>query len=130
MAASKGPGSGRGGQPGLVPAPEPQAWSRVRALCLSLPGTTETASWGHPNFRTGKAAYVTLETHLGRPTIAIRVEADQARELCEQGAYFRTPYGKGLWVSHHADKPVPWRQVEDLIRQGYERVKPPGGERG
>ena len=27
--------------------------ARLRKLCLELPGTRETLTWGHPNFRVG-----------------------------------------------------------------------------
>ena len=36
--------------------------SRVRKLCLSLPGTSGASSWGHPNFRAAKRTFVTFET--------------------------------------------------------------------
>lgn len=100
--------------------PDAPAFARVRTHCLSLPGTTEADSWGHPNFRAGKKAFVTLETHQGRPSIAIRLVADQVQELCAGGTFFPTPYGKGLWVSIHADRRLNWRLLESLINQGYE----------
>src|SRR5690349_1151370 len=97
-----------------------EAYEKVRTLCLSLMGTTETTSWGHPNFRAARRAYVTLETHKDRPTIAFRLEADQVRDLCSEGVFFPTPYGKGLWASIYADAPLSWRLVRSLIRQSYE----------
>jgi predicted DNA-binding protein (MmcQ/YjbR family) len=100
--------------------PEVTAYTRVRTLCLSLPDTTETDSWGHPNFRTGKKAFVTLETHRGRPSVAIRLVADQVKDLCADGVFFPTPYGKGLWASIYVDRRYSWRLVESLINQSYE----------
>ena len=100
--------------------PDVAAYARVRTLCLSMPDTTETDSWGHPNFRTGKKPFVTLETHKGRPSIAIRLVADQVRDLCAEGIFFPTPYGKGRWASIYADKRLNWTLVESLISQSYE----------
>jgi predicted DNA-binding protein (MmcQ/YjbR family) len=99
--------------------PQVEAYKRVRALCLSLPGTTETTSWGHPNFRARGKAYVALETHQARPSIAFRLVSDQVRELCEDGTFFATPYGKGIWASIYADRRLNWRLIQSLIRQSY-----------
>ena|SRR5690349_13868991 len=100
-------------------SPDVVAYAKVRDLCLSLPDTTETASWGHPNFRTKKRAFVTLETHQGRPSIAIRLVGDQVQDLCADGVFFSTPYGKGLWASIYADKRLNWRVIKSLISQSY-----------
>jgi predicted DNA-binding protein (MmcQ/YjbR family) len=99
--------------------PEVVAYGKVRELCLSLPGTTETNSWGHPNFRTRKRIFVTLETHQGRPSIAIRLVADQVQCLCADGVFFSTPFGKGLWASTYADKRLNWRSIANLISQSH-----------
>jgi predicted DNA-binding protein (MmcQ/YjbR family) len=95
------------------------AYERVRALCLSLPTTTEALSWGHPNFRTKKRVYVALEAHEGRPSIAIRLVADQVQELCAQGNFFPTRYGKGLWASTYADRRLNWTLLKRLIQQAH-----------
>ena len=47
-----------------------QTLKRLRALCLSLPETSEASSWGHPNFRAGKKTFVAFERVKGRPSIA------------------------------------------------------------
>jgi predicted DNA-binding protein (MmcQ/YjbR family) len=95
---------------------------RVRAICLSYPETSETGSWGHPNFRAGKKTFVTLETHDGRPCIAFRLEADQVHELCQEKGFFQTPYGKGLWVSLYVDGRPSWQRIKSLIEQSYRLV--------
>ena len=104
--------------------PETPAVARVRALCLALPGATETSAWGHPNFRVGKQTFVTLEVHQGRPVIALRLVQDQVRELCRDGKFHPTPYGKGLWASTYADRRLNWRHIESLIRQSHRMSAP------
>jgi predicted DNA-binding protein (MmcQ/YjbR family) len=94
-------------------------YERVRALCLSLPNTMEASAWGHPNFRTKKRMYVALESHEGRPSIAIRLVADKVKELCAGGKYFSTRYGKGQWVSTYADKRLNWVLLKHLIQQAH-----------
>jgi predicted DNA-binding protein (MmcQ/YjbR family) len=92
---------------------------------MALPGTSETAAWGHPNFRVGKQTFVALEMHQGRPVIALRLVQDQVRELCRGGKFHPTPYGKGLWASIYADQRLNWRRIQTLIRQSYRNSAPP-----
>jgi len=95
------------------------AGERVRKLCLSLPGTVETSSWGHPNFRVAKRAYVTLEEYQQRFCVAIRLVDEQVRQLCTDGVGFATPYGRGQWISIPLDGRPAWRLIETLIRQSH-----------
>lgn len=36
--------------------------------------------------------------------------------------FFRTPYGRGIWVSVWADTAVNWDLVDDLIERAYRQV--------
>jgi predicted DNA-binding protein (MmcQ/YjbR family) len=65
---------------------------RLRTLCLSFPGTSERASWGHPNFLAGKKAFVTFEYVHGRPSIAFRLDEDEIERLT--GPIRKTNQGK------------------------------------
>lgn len=96
--------------------------ARVRSICLAYPETSETDSWGHPNFRAGTKTFVAYEVHQHRPSIAIRLVADQVRDLCAARGFFPTPYGKGLWVSVYADGRLNWRLITKLMDDGYRLV--------
>jgi predicted DNA-binding protein (MmcQ/YjbR family) len=96
--------------------------ARLRALCLSLPETSETASWGHPNFKAGKKTFVAFERVKGRASMAFRLEPDEVERLLQQKRFFAPPYGRGLWVSVWADDPVDWRAVQDLVERSYRVV--------
>jgi len=99
-----------------------EALRRVRKRCLSLPETTEAASWGHPNFKAGKRTFVTLEWVEGRPSIAFRLNPTDVDLLLRRKGFFVTPYGQGRWVSVWADTPLNWKLVERLLRQSYRIV--------
>jgi predicted DNA-binding protein (MmcQ/YjbR family) len=118
MAKAKGTTQAGGGAAGSQL--EVPLYAKVRALCLSLPNTTEASAWGHPNFRTKKRMYVALESHEGRPTVAMRLGADHVNELCADGKFFPTRYGKGLWASTYADQRLSWIQLMRLIKQAHE----------
>ena len=96
--------------------------ARLRSLCLSLPETSETPSWGHPNFKAGKKTFVAFERVKGRASIAFRLEPDHVERLLQRKQFFATPYGRGLWASVWADGPIDWRAVQNLVDRSYRVV--------
>jgi predicted DNA-binding protein (MmcQ/YjbR family) len=96
--------------------------ARLRRLCLSLPETTETGSWGHPNFRAGKRTFVTYEWIRGSPTIAFRLSPAEGRKREQARGFLSTPYGRGQWVSMEAHGRLDWRLVDALILKSYREV--------
>jgi len=99
-----------------------QILSRLRALCLALPETSEAASWGHPNFRAGKKVFATYEIVQHRPSIAFRLGPRETARLLRREDFFVTPYGRGQWVSLWADGAIDWPLVADLLRRSYRLV--------
>ena len=99
------------------------ALARFRKLCVALPETAETGSWGHPNFRAGKRTFAAFEWIKKRPSLAFNLGADEGDQLLLQGdRFFATPYGQGRWVSIWVDGPVDWDIVEKLVERSYRRV--------
>ena len=102
-----------------------KVFERVRKMCLSYPKSSETAAWGHPNFRAGKKAFVTFERWEGRPSIAFRVQDAETDIQRPGGEYFKTPYGRGFWVSLWIDRPIPaWPAIEEWIDKAYRLAAP------
>jgi predicted DNA-binding protein (MmcQ/YjbR family) len=95
---------------------------RLRSLCLAFPEASETAAWGHPNFRAGKKTFAAYETVKGRPSIAFRLGPREIARLLRRQAYFVTPYGRGKWVSLWADTAIDWEMVSILLRRSYGEV--------
>lgn len=101
--------------PGLV-------LTKLRAACLAFPETSETSSWGHPNFRAGKRTFATFERVGGRPSIAFRLDPDDVERLLRRKQFFTTPYGRGQWASIWAHTALDWRMVADLLQRSYRVV--------
>jgi predicted DNA-binding protein (MmcQ/YjbR family) len=99
-----------------------RALLRIRKLCLSLPETSETESWGHPNFRAGKRIFVTYEWIRGIPTIAFHLSPGEVRRLQKSPGFLPTPYGRGQWVSLEVRGRLDWRLVESLVLKSYMQV--------
>ena len=98
------------------------ALEKLRGLCLAYPETSETASWGHPNFKAGKHTFVAFEPVKGRPSIAFRLDTRDVERLLTRRQFFVTPYGRGLWVSVWADGAIDWKAVADLVDRSYRVV--------
>ena len=99
-----------------------RALLRVRKLCLSLPETSETGSWGHPNFRAGKRTFVTFEWIRGLATIAFLLGPAEVRKRQGTPGFMSTPYGRGQWVSMEVHRRMDWGLVEALILKSYRQV--------
>jgi predicted DNA-binding protein (MmcQ/YjbR family) len=100
-----------------------KALTRMRRRCLGLPETSETDSWGHPNFRAGRKTFAAFEWIKGRPSIAVRLDAAEVDLLLTQHRnFFLTPYGRGIWVSAWADQPVDWALLDELIERAWRKV--------
>ncbi len=96
--------------------------ARVRKLCLSLPETMESSSWGHSNFRAGKKTFLTIESFGGVATIAFLMHPVEVEELRKRPGFVRTPYGQGRWVSLKVRPRPKWAFVEALVIRSYRRV--------
>lgn len=96
--------------------------SRVRKLCLSLPETSEVASWGHPNFRAGKRTFVTFEHVEGVDAIAFYLHPFDVEDLQGRAGFMRTPYGQGRWVSLRIRPRPKWPEIEGLVLKSYRQV--------
>ena len=96
-----------------------QVLQNLRALCLQFPETSESSSWGHPNFRAGKRTFTTFEIVSGRPSIAFRMDHTGIDRLLRRKQFFTTPYGRGQWVSLWADTALDWDFITDLLRHSY-----------
>ena len=105
-----------------MPAKPTVALEKLRRLCLSYPQTTETASWGHPNFKAGKKTFVAFEHVKGRPSIAFRLDPHDVERLLTRRQFFVTPYGRGQWVSLWAEGKIDWKAVADLVDRSYRVV--------
>jgi len=99
-----------------------RALQRVRKRCLSLPESSETNSWGHPNFRAGKRTFAAFEWIKGRPSIAFRLGPTDVGRLLRRKGFFVTPYGQGRWVSLWADGSLDWDLVGRLLERSYREV--------
>lgn len=97
-------------------------FARARKMCLAFPETTETASWGHPNFRAGNKTFCAFEMIAGRPSIALRLSSADVDLTLRRKHFFATPYGRGLWASVWVDAAIDWKLIARLLERSYRLV--------
>lgn len=104
--------------------------TRVRALCLGLPGVVERTSHGAPAFFAGRQFVMFWpkghhDHDFAHLWCAAPKGAQEAFVESNPGRYFRPPYvgGRG-WIGVHLDGVVDWDEVEMLCADAYRTVAP------
>ena len=100
--------------------------AKLRAICLALPDTTETATWGHPNFRVSNKIFCAYEVFGGELSMCFKVGKEMQGVFLEDTRFYKTPYvGQHGWVSLKvAAGKVNWKEVKELCEDSYRRVRP------
>ena len=110
----------------------PSPLQRLRKVCLGFPGAHEVEAWGEPTFRVKNkmfAMYAAAHNHHGAGQHAVWIKST----LLNQGfvlaanpkRYFSPPYvGPSGWIGARLDGRVNWREVTELLRDGYELAAP------
>jgi hypothetical protein len=102
---------------------------RVRAICMSLDGTTEKLSHGAPSFFVGKQyAAVRPDGHHDRtePHLVCAAPPGVQQELIEDDPerFFRPPYvgGRG-WIGVLLSGDVDWDEITQILTEAHATVR-------
>jgi predicted DNA-binding protein (MmcQ/YjbR family) len=106
--------------------------SRLRKICLSLPGAHEVEAWGEPTFRVNNklfAMYAAAGNHHGdgRPAVWIKsTHVNQDLLIASDGSrFFSPPYvGPSGWIGVFLDGNAEWEQVTSLLEDGHALIAP------
>ena len=99
--------------------------AKVRAICLALPGTKETMTWGEPHFRVGEKIFAGYGAHKGKVTIGFKLTKPHADAVIHDHRFERAPYvGKHGWVSLDATGPIDWNDLRAMIHESYSLIAP------
>ena len=101
------------------------ALKKMRAICLALPDTKETPTWGQPHFRVGEKIFAGLGEEKGVLTVGFKLEMDHADAMVRRPGFSRAPYvGHKGWVSLNVETVKDWGEVEALVRESYRLIAP------
>ncbi len=115
------------------------ALDRLRALCLALPDVVEVISHGESTFRHRDRQFAmnaSAHNHHGNGRPAVWIKAEPANQefivTARPDRFFVPPYvGPQGWIGMWLDRRVSWREVRELVTDGYRmieaRKKPNGG---
>ena len=110
----------------------PKPLTQLRKLCLALPEAHEVEAWGAPTFRVKNklfAMYAQADNHHGDGRESVWIKAAPGNQAIMVGVapkkFFVPPYvGPSGWVGVYLDRRVNWKELEDLLRDGYRLVAP------
>jgi predicted DNA-binding protein (MmcQ/YjbR family) len=94
--------------------------NRLRRICLALPDTTETETFGHPTFRVDNKTYCVIEDYKGEQAIAVKVGLPVQGVFLKDARFYKTPYvGSQGWVSLRTAGNLDWNEVAELVKGSY-----------
>jgi predicted DNA-binding protein (MmcQ/YjbR family) len=101
------------------------ALTKMRAICLSLPDTKLTMTWGQPHFRVMDKIFAGYGAEKGKQAIGFKLEMDHADAILADPRFTRAPYvGHKGWVSLDATQVDDWSEVKALILESYRLIAP------
>ncbi len=99
--------------------------TKMREICLSLPDTKETLTWGQPYLRVGEKIFSGCGEEKGKPVIGFKLEMEHADEVIKDSRFWRAPYvGHKGWVSMDASAVRDWDEVRPFILESYRLIAP------
>ena len=102
---------------------EKKILAKLREICLALPKSSETVTFGHPTFQVGTKTFSVLETYKGELSICVKVGKKMQPIFLEDPRFYRTPYvGQHGWVSLRAKTRLDWDEIGELVRGSYQLV--------
>lgn len=99
-----------------------QVLIRLRRVCLALPETCETTSFGNPTFKAGTRPFVVLDRYKGVDCIFFYAEPGLRDVLLTSPHFFPAPYdprAKGLCRTLEK---INWRELKALVLGSYRAV--------
>ena len=98
---------------------------RIRKICLSLPDTKETITWGEPHFRVGDKIFVGYGNERGTSAITFKLAMDHAAAVIANPNFRPAAYvGHKGWVSMDAASISDWDRVRGFILESYRLIAP------
>jgi predicted DNA-binding protein (MmcQ/YjbR family) len=103
-----------------------QVHHKLQTICLALPTTKETLTWGIPHFRVGEKIFCGCSEEQGRPRIGLKMEAYQSEVMMKLPGIEKAPYsrkGDG-WVTIDPGSFDDWEEIEQLLEGSYRLIAP------
>ena len=97
----------------------------VRDICLALPETTETLTWGQPHFRVRGKIFAGCGEEGGKASLGFKLERAHAEAILDDPRFRRAPYvGHAGWVTMDPGGVRDWDEVRELLHESYRLIAP------
>ena len=101
------------------------ALRKLRRICLSLPDTHETLTWGKPHFRVADKIFAGFGEDKGTPVVGFKLEMGHAKQIIRDPRFWPAPYvGHKGWVSMKLAGIEDWDELRSLIFESYRLIDP------
>ena len=99
---------------------------RLRGICLALPNTNETLTWGKPHFRVGDKIFCGCGEDQGGPRLGLKMPVQESRLMMKLPGIEKAPYSRkdDGWVSINPAEFDDWDEIERLVVGSYRLIAP------
>ena len=99
---------------------------RLRRVCLALPETKETITWGRPHFRVGEKIFSGCGEAKGRVSIGMKAEPGEAAILLKLPGIEKAPYSRPNdgWISLDPAVFDDWDEIARLVTNSFRLIAP------
>ena len=102
-----------------------QVLENLRKICLPLPDTTETITWGKPHFRVADKIFCGCGGEGGRTSLGFKMEMADAAVMVNIPGITKAPYvGNKGWVSLDPSVFDDWDEIEQMVIGSYRMIAP------
>lgn len=103
-----------------------QVLKKLQTICLALPNTKETLTWGKPHFRVGEKIFCGCGEDQGRPKIGLKMEPHESKQMMILPGIKKAPYSRPNdgWVSIDPGAFDDWQEIERWIVESFRLIAP------
>jgi len=107
----------------MAKTPKDPLRAKVEKICLSLPNTKLTMTWGAPHFRVGDKIFAGYGEENGVPVIGFKLDKKKAAALVKKPGFAPAPYvGRHGWVSMDLSRvktAAGWAKVKEYVTESH-----------
>lgn len=99
---------------------------RLREICLSLPRTKETLTWGKPHFRVGEKIFCGCGDQKGEPTIGLKLTTADSKRIMKAPGITKAAYSRPNdgWIAIQPNDFDDWDEINRMVLESYRLVAP------
>lgn len=102
-----------------------QVLKKLQKICLALPDTKETLTWGKPHFRVGEKIFCGCGEGDGRIRISMKADRADQQVLIKLPGIEKAAYvGNSGWISIDPAVFAEWDEIENLIVDSFRLIAP------